>query len=191
MQQNILGTIAIRFMKADPTGADDVAVLRPAGFNKVDLEFTGPTTTVARCVHGSLSLSSHECFSWLDRAMRILSTDDYPIKYVQFDFAFCPSVIYYLENVAQHYQEICDMVGFHLDAWNSQYRPSVSPIAVPSISHIAVPPISIPPPPPLEEIFIDDDDALNTAFLKEDEGAAAGRHYHQQQKGRHHLFFNN
>lgn len=181
MQQHS-GMITIRFIKTDPAEPDDIAVLCPAGFNKVNLEFAGPTTTGTRRVHGSLSLSSHECFGWLDRAVHILNTDDYPIKYMQFDFAFCPSVMYYLGNVAQHYQEICDMVGFHIDAWNSQYHPPVSPIA-------AHPSISIPPPPPLEAIFTDDE--LNYAFLKEDEGAAAGRHCHQQQKGRHHLFFDN
>ncbi len=187
MQQNIQGTIAIRFIKADPAEADDVATIRPVGYNQVTLEFTGPTLSGCRRTQGRLTLPSYECFGWLGRALRILSTDDYPIKYVQFDFAFCPSVLYCLENLAKNYSDISDMLGFHLDAWNSQYRPPISPI---------VAPISIPPPPPLEEVFVDDNIQLNTAFLKEDEGAAAGRHYHQQQqqqqvKGRHHLFFNN
>lgn len=164
------GFIKIRFIKPVSAAVDDTIDIRPAGVNQVAVTMTGCTATDKVAVHAALNMSHDNCLRWLLRTSRLLSTDDFPIKHVQFDFPLCPSVIYKLEHLDRHNHVIYDMLAFQLSVW------AVRP-----------PPISIPPPPPLEEIFVDDDDELNTAFIAE-EGAAAGRHANQV-KGSHHLFF--
>jgi len=166
---SIPGFITIRFIKSEKNADDDIITIRPSEARQVSVTMTGATTTRESATHAALRMSHDDCLRWLVRTTNLLSTDDYPIDYVQFDFPFCPTVLYKLENLDQHMHVVYDMLAFQLSVWAEPVRPT---------------PIEIPPP---QELSAYEDD-LNTAFIKEDEGAAAGRHS-QQKKGRHHLFF--
>lgn len=183
---SILGFITVRFIKDESNDGDDIITIRPVDSNRVSVIMTGDTTDKKSTLQAALRMTHDDCLRWLVRTTNLLSTDDYPIKHVQFDFPFCPSVMYNMENLDQNVNVIYDMLAFQLSLWNS--RAEVNEIQRPA-------PIEIPPQPALEAF--DDDNVLNMAFIKE-EGAAAGRHANQVKgqhprpwggKGRHHLFF--
>jgi hypothetical protein len=190
---SVPGFITIRFIKSDSNSDDDIITIRPID-GQVSVIMTGITTSQKSATQAALRMSHDDCLRWFVRTTNLLSTDDYPIGYVQFDFPFCPSVMYKLENLDQHMHVVYDMLSFQLSLWNASI-PS-QPVRAP-LEASRPAPIEIPPPqpvrqsgclasafqPPLEAF--DDDDVLNMAFIEE--GRAAGRH--SQQKGRHHLFF--
>jgi hypothetical protein len=173
---SIPGFITIRFIKDESKYDDDIITIRPVDSNRVSVIMTGDTVAKNSVVQAALHMTHDDCLRWFVRTTNILSTDDYPIDQVQFDFPFCPSVMYKLENLDRYMHAVYDMLAFQLSLWNS--RPELNEIQRPA-------PIEIPPQPVLEAF--DDDNVLNMAFIKE-EGAAAGRHANQV-KGRHHLFF--
>jgi hypothetical protein len=176
---SVPGFITIRFIKSE-SNSDDIITIRPID-DQVSVVMTGATTSQNSATQAALHMSHDNCLRWLVRTTNLLSTDDYPIGYVQFDFPFCPSVMYKLENLDQHMHVVYDMLSFQLSLWNASI-PS-QPVRTP-LEASRPAPIEIPPPQPALDAF-DDDNVLNMAFIEE--GRAAGRH--SQQKGRHHLFF--
>lgn len=166
---SIPGFITIRFIKDESKYDDDDIITIRSIDGQVSVEMRGGTISQNSVTLAALHMSHDDCLRWFVRTTNLLSTDDYPIDQVQFDFPFCPSVLYKMENLDRYMNVVYDMLAFQLSLWAANTgRPA---------------PIEIPPPLPLEAF--DDDNVLNMAFIEE--GRAACRH--SQQKGRHHLFF--
>ena len=179
---SIPGFITIRFIKDESKYDDDDIITIRSIDGQVSVEMRGGTTSQKSVTLAALHMSHDDCLRWFVRTTNLLSTDDYPIDQVQFDFPFCPSVLYKLENLDQYMHIVYDMLAFQLSLWTSSTHSQQQ--LQPPLEASRPAPIEIPPQPVLEAF--DDDNVLNMAFIKE-EGAAACRH--SQQKGRHHLFF--
>ena len=174
---SIPGFITIRFIKDESKYDDDDIITIRSIDGQVSVEMRGGTTSQNSVTLAALHMSHDDCLRWFVRTTNLLSTDDYPIDQVQFDFPFCPSVLYKLENLDRYMNAIYDMLAFQLSLWAATIPPQ------PPLEASRPAPIEIPPQPVLEAF--DDDNVLNMAFIEE--GRAACRH--SQQKGRHHLFF--
>jgi hypothetical protein len=185
---SIPGFITIRFIKDESKYDDDDIITIRSIDGQVSVEMRGGTISQNSVTLAALHMSHDDCLRWFVRTTNLLSTDDYPIDQVQFDFPFCPSVLYKMENLDRYMNVVYDMLAFQLSLWAANTgRPAPIEIPPPLPLEASRPaPIEIPPQPvrSLLEAF-DDDNVLNTAFIQE--GRAACRH--SQQKGRHHLFF--